>query len=115
MRAGEVEDEPIDAARGHAGPNLAGEHIQAFGNQPPGSAHAFECSGAVDLDLSGLALRRERRVNIAHATVIAAKPLSRGSCDAATHGQCKQARRRRKRSPRIATLPHTHTHTHTQT
>ena len=62
MLEGEVEDEPVDTLGGHAGPNLAGEHVEAFGDQPAGPAHAFEGLGAVKLDLAGLALRRERRV-----------------------------------------------------
>jgi len=66
VREGEVEHQPVDLFGGHPRANLAREHVEAFGHQPARLAHAFERGGAVELDLSGFALGRERRVDVTH-------------------------------------------------
>src|SRR5262249_8047050 len=58
----------------HAGTHLAGEHVEAFGGEPPGLAHGLECGRTVDLDLAGLALRCERCVDVAHSSIAAVPP-----------------------------------------
>jgi hypothetical protein len=63
---GELEYQPVDALGRYAGGHLVGEHVEAFGHQPAGLAHAGEGIGAVELDLSGLAQRRARRIDIRH-------------------------------------------------
>ena len=65
---------------GHAGADLVGEHVEAFGHQPAGLAHALEGGGAVELDLSGLALRRECRVDVAHQGIAAGAASLRLRC-----------------------------------
>ena len=66
MVVAELVDQPIDALGGDAGPDLAGEHVETFGRERSRLAHAVERGGAVNLDLSGLAQRREGRVDIGH-------------------------------------------------
>ena len=36
----------------HAGFHFRHEHVEAFGHQAPGAAHAFEAFGAVDADFA---------------------------------------------------------------
>src|SRR5262249_19061933 len=62
----EVENQPVDLLGRYAGPDLAVQHVEAFGGQPPRPAHALEGSRAVQLDLSGFSLRRQYRVDVAH-------------------------------------------------
>jgi hypothetical protein len=66
VRHREVEHQAVDLLGRHAGAHLAGQHVEAFGGEPPGLPHTFEGTGAVQLDLSGLALRRQCRVDVAH-------------------------------------------------
>ena len=51
---------------GTPGLDLAGKHVEAFGRQPPGLAHAGEGRRAVNLDLSGLSQRRDGRIDVGH-------------------------------------------------
>ena len=62
----EFVDQVIDMFGGDAGPDFIGQHVEAFGREPAGFAHAFEGRGAVDLDLSGFTQRRDGRVDIGH-------------------------------------------------
>src|SRR3984957_2969946 len=62
----ELVDQPVDALGRDAGFYLRYQHIEAFGRQPAGLAHAFERVGAVDLDLAGFTERRAGRVDIGH-------------------------------------------------
>ena len=55
-------------------PHFAREHVQAFGRELAGLAHAVEGGRAMQLDLAGLALWRERRVDVAHHSTAAAPP-----------------------------------------
>jgi hypothetical protein len=64
---GELEHQAVDVVGRHAGLHLVREHVETFGGQAAGQAHAREGAGAVQLDLTGLALRRQGRVHIAHA------------------------------------------------
>src|SRR5262245_33613915 len=66
MIHGEVEHQPVDLLARHPGPDLAVEHVEALGGKPSRPAHALEGSRAMQLDLSGFALRRQDRVNVAH-------------------------------------------------
>ena len=66
MTVAELVNQPINVLRGDAGRDLGRQHIEAFGRQPPGLAHAVEGGGAVDLDLSGFAQRRDGRVDVGH-------------------------------------------------
>src|SRR5262245_65033965 len=82
MIHGEVEHQPVDLLARHPGPDLAVEHVEALGGKPARPAHALESSRAVQLDLSGFALRRQYRVDVAHVG-----QLMRGSsCGAVMRG-----------------------------
>ncbi len=52
-----IEDElarqVVQAFGRHAGLDVGDQHIQAFGRQPAGDAHAFEVFGGVNLDAAG--------------------------------------------------------------
>ncbi len=63
---GVFENHPVDARGRHARPHLAIEHVEAFGGELAGLAHALEGGRPVQLDLAGLALRRQGRVDVAH-------------------------------------------------
>ncbi len=54
----------------HAGLDLGGQHVEAFGDQPAGLAHAFERARAVQLDLAGLARRSDCGVDVGHSGAI---------------------------------------------
>ena len=45
---------------------MLGQHVEAFGDQLPGLAHAFEGVRAVKLDLAGFAERRDGGVDVGH-------------------------------------------------
>jgi hypothetical protein len=62
---------------GHPRTDLVAEHVKAFRYQPAGLAHGFESGGAVELDLAGLALRRQCRVDITHQGIAAGAASSR--------------------------------------
>ena len=68
----ELVDQLVDVLGGDARLDLADQHVEAFGRQPAGLAHAFEGGGAVDLDLAGLAQRRHSRIHIGHGEIIEA-------------------------------------------
>ena len=65
-------------AKGLGRLHFAGEHVKTFGGEPPGFAHALEGCCAVNLDLAGLALRRECRVDVAHFRIAAVPPPAAG-------------------------------------
>ena len=69
MVAAELIDQPVDALGGDARLDLAGKYVEAFGRQRSRLAHACEGGGVVNLDLSGLAQRREGRVDIGHGAL----------------------------------------------
>ena len=97
---GEFEHQAVDAVGRHAGLDLVGEHVEAFGGQAAGQAHAREGAGAVQLDLTGLALRRQGRVHIAHGLTSLARIAAVGRTAPAAAPlfwlQCKQDGRRCK-------------------
>ena len=62
----EFEHEAVDLLGGHARLHLVGQHVEAFGGELAGLAHARECLRAVELDLPGLAQRREGRIDVVH-------------------------------------------------
>ncbi len=66
MIGAEGEDQPVDMLGGDAGLDLAHQHVEAFGREPSGLAHAREGSGPVDLDLAGFAQWRTGRVDVVH-------------------------------------------------
>jgi hypothetical protein len=49
----EIVYQPIDSLGGDAGPDLADQHVEAFGREPASLPHPLKGSGAVDLNLSG--------------------------------------------------------------
>ena len=62
----EVEDQPVDLFGRHAGRDFGRQHVEAFGDELSGPAHACEGLGIVQLDLAGLARRRERGIDETH-------------------------------------------------
>ena len=63
-------DQPVDVFGRDAGLDLGAQHIETFGSEPPGLAHALESGRAVELDLSGFAQRRYGRVDVCHGVDI---------------------------------------------
>ena len=55
------------------GPISGDQHVEAFGHQLAGLAHAGEGFRAVQLDLAGLAQRRGCRVDVIHCCVQSAE------------------------------------------
>jgi hypothetical protein len=62
----ELEHEAVDMLGRHPRLHLAGQEIETFGHELPGLAHAREGLRAVELDLPGLAQRRECRIDVVH-------------------------------------------------
>ena len=60
------EDQPVDFLSRHARSDMFRQHVQTARNQLPGFAHGFECGGAVDLDLAGLADWGDGGVDVGH-------------------------------------------------
>ena len=54
---------------GDARRDLGGKHVETLGCQPPSLAHAGEGGRAVNLDLSGLSQRRDRRIDVGHGVL----------------------------------------------
>src|SRR5260370_41558880 len=73
-----------------------GEDSEAFRDQVAGLAHSFECGRAMQLDLPGLALRRDRRVDVAH--LFKSRPCRLRAADPMPQpvSQCKAQSKRRK-------------------
>jgi hypothetical protein len=46
------------------------QHVETFGDEPPGLAHALEGILAVQLDLAGFSERRGYRFNVGHGLSI---------------------------------------------
>ena len=51
------------------GSHMLDQHVETFGDQPPGLAHALEGILAVQLDLAGFSERRGGRFNVGHGAV----------------------------------------------
>ena len=61
-----VEHQPVDFLGRHAGRDFGRQHVEAFGHELSGPAHSCEGLGIVQLDLAGLARRRERGIDETH-------------------------------------------------
>ena len=62
----EFEYPAVDVLRRHARFDFTDQHVETFGREPPGLAHALESLRAVNFDLPGFAQRRTGCIDISH-------------------------------------------------
>ena len=70
MIEGELQHQLVERVGGDAGLHMLDQHVETFGDQPPGLAHALEGILAVQLDLAGFSERRGGRFNVGHGLSI---------------------------------------------
>ena len=66
MVEGEFQRKLVEMVGGDAGLDVLDQHVETFGDQPPGLAHALEGILAVQLDLAGFSERCSGRFNVGH-------------------------------------------------
>ena len=68
MIEGELQHERVERFRGDARLDVGGEHVECFGRELAGFAHALEGIGPVQLDLA-VAVGRARNFDVRHVRV----------------------------------------------